>query len=402
MQLHQLARVVLVHADAAAFHRVREQRVAERRVGATPLLQFPLDRIRVEAVDDALIVVEVDEHHGARRDSAKQVAELAQCVLANRAIVLDERERARGLVRAHREMVFPEVRHHLEQLPVARDGANENRGLKLADRRRARRQKLRQLLHQHRRLGHLRLERDGVERRIDRIARGLPANLRRVGLLADGIAVLVGLRVIRVELERRLVRDLEEPEHAVGDWIGDSLGMQLPLDPARHADAFDFRDILVARAESQSIERLASSALSVERPVGGCRDGDGGLGLRARAGCRREQAREGEQMSTIAHLPESPRISTARHTSGRAGSSKVNSDPTSTVLVHDDVAVHRPREVAADRQAQPGALARVDERSSDLNERLEDRLELLARGCRGRCREPGSRRVPIRTLRTTR
>jgi hypothetical protein len=75
--------------------------------------------------------------------------------------------------------------------------------------------------------------------------------------------------VIRVELERGFVRDLEKPEHAVGDGIGDLLGMQLPLDPTRYADPFDFSEVLVARAERQTIERLAGSALSVERPVCG-------------------------------------------------------------------------------------------------------------------------------------
>ncbi len=129
------------------------------------------------------------------------------------------------------------------------------------------------------------------------------------------------------------MRDLEEAEHAIGDGIGDALGMQLPLDPVRHADAFDFRDVLVARAEGQPIERLASSAINVERSVGGCRDG--GLGLGGGAGARRHEKwrREREQLSTHAHLLESPRIPMARHTFGRVGSTKVNSDPTSTVLV---------------------------------------------------------------------
>ena len=245
----------------------------------------------MQAVDDALVVVEVEEHLGALRDGTQQIAEFAERVLSNRAVVLDERERTRNLVHAHREMVFPEVRHHLEQLPIARHGADENRRTELADRRLARRQELGELLHQHRGFGEFRLKRHRVERLRHRIAGCLAANFGGIGLFACLVSVLVRLRMVGIQLERRLVRDLEAREHAVGDGIGDALRVELPIDPGAYADAFDLGEVGGAGAERQAVERLTRAAGIVEFVAGRRWRGAGRHdGLRATA--RREGERQ--------------------------------------------------------------------------------------------------------------
>jgi hypothetical protein len=264
VELHQLARVVLVHAHAAALYGVREQRVPERRMLAATFLDAPFDRVRMQAVDDALEVVEVVEHLGALRHRLEQIAELAQCVLADRAVVFDERERIRDLVGADGEVILPEDRHHLEELPVAGDGAHQDRRRDLSARGRPHRAELRQLLHEHRRLGDFRLERGGIHRRVDGVAAGLAADFRGVGLFADRIAVLVRLRMVGDQFEGRLVGDLEESEHAVGDRIRDPLGMELPVDPRVYAHPLGVGQIGSAGAEGQAVERLPGLGRGVE------------------------------------------------------------------------------------------------------------------------------------------
>ena len=63
---------------------------------------------RVQAVDDALPVVEVEQHLGLLRDRAEQIAELAERARANHvAVVLDEGEAVRRLADGRRRSGSP-------------------------------------------------------------------------------------------------------------------------------------------------------------------------------------------------------------------------------------------------------------------------------------------------------
>ena len=46
--------------------------------------------------------------------------------------------------------------------------------------------------------------------------------------------------------------------------------------------------------------------------------------------------------------------------------------------LHRNVSIHLPREITADRKAKPSPLRRVSKTPSHLNERLEDRIELVS------------------------
>ncbi len=159
VQLHQLARVVLVDAAArslllralllhlallaahtgvvgfahaapvhppfvAAFVIV----AAAGRVHHPPqaLPSAGAARVRI----DALEVVEVEEHGGAFRGRFEQVAEVAERVGANHVAVVRSQIPAVGaLRRVDVEVVRPEIDHHLLQLPLAVDRAQDARRL---------------------------------------------------------------------------------------------------------------------------------------------------------------------------------------------------------------------------------------------------------------------------------
>src|SRR5262245_66220723 len=111
MQLHQLARVVLVESGALAAIRPEHQR--EIAPGAEP-------------------VVEIEEHRGMRGGSPQQVTEPSEhmgpddVALVGRDVPLHF---ALGGVNV--EMIEPEVDHYLFELPLTLDRAHQACGLKL-------------------------------------------------------------------------------------------------------------------------------------------------------------------------------------------------------------------------------------------------------------------------------
>jgi hypothetical protein len=111
VQLHQLARVVLVESALASA--VRSRRHDEVRPGAEP-------------------VVEVEEHRRMVRGGAHEVGELAHRVRADRfALVGRDVPPHVALAREHVEVVEPEIDHELFELALARHGTHDLRGLEL-------------------------------------------------------------------------------------------------------------------------------------------------------------------------------------------------------------------------------------------------------------------------------
>ena len=125
VQLEQFATIVLVEPAPVTHHRaaVRQRSSAqfEQRV--------------VQAVRDALRVVEVDQHRRAVRHGAEQVAEGAEDAWADDvALVLRQVvPHGRPLLDEHVEVIEPELGHHFLQLPFGLHGAGHARGLQLRD-----------------------------------------------------------------------------------------------------------------------------------------------------------------------------------------------------------------------------------------------------------------------------
>ena len=119
------------------------------------------------------------------------------------------------------------------------------------------------------------------------------------------------------------------------------------------------------------------------------------------AGCPR---RPGPACACGIELPRRAASGT-RDCVDRAESSAVNVEPTPSVLSTGDAAAEQLGELAAERQAEAGALHAPLQRAVDLRELLEDALLILRRRCRCRCRRPRTRprcrparaRAPTRT-----
>ena len=126
VELHELAAVILVEATAPLEGAGANAKALRRgpRLGQIP----PRGERDVRGVGGALIVVQVVEHGRTVRDSAKQVAELAEGARADHvAVVLQQRELRGHLAPEHGEMIFPEVGHYLQKLVVADDGPHQLR-----------------------------------------------------------------------------------------------------------------------------------------------------------------------------------------------------------------------------------------------------------------------------------
>ena len=142
VQLHQLAGVVLVDAArprgsarpaarVAAAGRPASRSRRRRRTSGAPASTHGRPAFCAGAVVGAsgaaaLPVVEVEQHRRALRRRAEQIAELAEHVRPDRvALVLGEVAARRSLAGEHVEVVEPEVDHHLVELTLAVDGAQD-------------------------------------------------------------------------------------------------------------------------------------------------------------------------------------------------------------------------------------------------------------------------------------
>ena len=109
VQFQQFAPVVLVQPGRTSRHRSRRVEVRPVRVGTHP-------------------VVQIEEHGGAFRRGAEQLAEVPEDVRADRlAFILGQQKPCRALLRVDVEVVEPEVGQHFVQLPLAVDGPNDLR-----------------------------------------------------------------------------------------------------------------------------------------------------------------------------------------------------------------------------------------------------------------------------------
>ena len=112
VQLHNLAAIVLVQSLVA---RLRSR---IRRIHA----------IRQRIRPDAQPVVQIHHHRRALRRRQQQVAELAQRILADRIALVAGRVPLVGILGdVDVEVIEPEVRHHLLQLPLAHNRAHHLR-----------------------------------------------------------------------------------------------------------------------------------------------------------------------------------------------------------------------------------------------------------------------------------
>src|SRR5256714_1743825 len=191
VQLHQLARVVLVQA-----------------AGAIPR------------------VVEVDEHRGMARGGAEEIAEAAERVRPDGALLVVGDQRAqRPLELEDVEVVEPEPGEVLLELVRRIERAQEHAGLRLA--------------------------RKALQLFVQRLALGLPL-LRRRALQRAAAAL-----ELRAELGERALRD----GHGVDAPLelrrqGRARRMELRVEPATAAEARDLRGGRAARAPGDSVQYL--------------------------------------------------------------------------------------------------------------------------------------------------
>jgi hypothetical protein len=256
----------------------------------------------MRAVRGALPVVEEEEHRRTVRHRAKQVPEFPECVRANDvAIVLGEIQACLPFAGEHAEVILPEVDHNLVELPFARDGARELRGLDLAD----------HLLIALRGLCQLRIP---GEHLLPRLGPGHHRIVRARGL---GLA-LQSLQVLELthDVAGRRREDGVVPYDIVAGGIGNALGVELKVDPLVDAHGAHLRRIAWSRPERKSVEHLLDLLIGEQLALHGdrgcsCRRwpagrgfGRGGFSRRLTA-CRRgaesQGGQDGRENDKVAH-----------------------------------------------------------------------------------------------------
>ena len=126
MQLHELARIVLIESLARPAYLLRaaparQSLVADIEQGAT------------RAVGLAPPVVEIEQHCRTARDGTEEVAELAHRPGTDHVAIVFHQEQPllRALLREDGEVILPERDHHFIELSLADHRAGEQRRLKL-------------------------------------------------------------------------------------------------------------------------------------------------------------------------------------------------------------------------------------------------------------------------------
>jgi hypothetical protein len=131
VELEKLASVVLVESYPTS--RLRRRRVARHRRGppCAPRRHPRGDEGRTPGLDAADGVVEIDEHRRALRHRAEQVAEIAEGMRTDRALVVGEVIARLALAGEHGEVVLPEVHHDFLELTLREERTRHARGLDL-------------------------------------------------------------------------------------------------------------------------------------------------------------------------------------------------------------------------------------------------------------------------------